>query len=77
MFLHRFLHSCVVSSNGNSNGSLSIERALEQRQVSTLELVENLLQAIETEHTKNAQLSAAIENETSLEGNSLESNMNG
>ena len=73
MFLYRFLHSGVVSSNGNCNGSLSIERALEQRQASTLGLVENLLRAIDTEHTKNLQLSSAIENEMSLEGHSLDS----
>ena len=72
MFLHRFLHSGGISSNGNCNGSLSIERALEQRQASTLELIENLLQAIDTETTKNAQLFSAIGTEISSEGDFLD-----
>ena len=74
LFLHRFLHSGGISSNGNCNGSLSIERALEQRQASTLDLLENLLQAIDTENTKNAQLFSAIGTEMSSEGDFLHLN---
>lgn len=71
IFLHRLLHSGAIESNGTSNGALTIEGALEQRQTSTLRLVENVVQAIEIHHTKNEDLSVSIDKATSTEGDCL------
>lgn len=67
IFLHRLLHSGAIENSGTSNGALSIEGALEQRQASTLRLVENVVQAIETQHTKNKDLLLSIKSASSTE----------
>lgn len=77
IFLYRLLHSGVIESTGTSNGALSIERALEQRQTSTLRLIESLVQAIDTQRTRNDELSSSIRRGMSSEeyGQQLESVM--
>ncbi|KAI5061234.1 hypothetical protein GOP47_0023739 [Adiantum capillus-veneris] len=67
VFLHRLLHGGAVENSGTSNGTLSVEGALEQRQASTLRLVENVVEAIETQHTKNEDLSLSLNAATSTE----------
>ncbi|MCO5583634.1 hypothetical protein L7F22_037547 [Adiantum nelumboides] len=67
IFLHRLLHNGAIENSGTSNGTISAEGALEQRQASTLRLVENAVQAIEMQHTQNEALLMSLMAATSAE----------
>ncbi|MCO5560588.1 hypothetical protein L7F22_014203 [Adiantum nelumboides] len=67
IFLHRLLHNGAIENSGTSNGTISAEGALEQRQASTLRLVENAVQAIEMQHRQNEALSMSLMAATSAE----------
>lgn len=56
IFLYRLLDTGATESGGTTNGVVSIERALEQRQASTIRTIEHLVQTIDAHHTKNEDL---------------------
>ena len=61
IFLHKFLHSGSIESGGINNGALTFKGALQQHETCMLRIVENVVRAIDIQHTKNGDLFVSIE----------------
>ncbi|KAH7315051.1 hypothetical protein KP509_21G031900 [Ceratopteris richardii] len=66
-FLQILVHSIAIDNSRIRYDALSVEEALEQCQVPTLQLVENVVQAIEIQQMDNVKLLSSVKAATSAE----------